>query len=69
MAVGGVNQGSDFELLEPYPEDPVPRCTSEGPETVPTGHRSSEALRGHFRRRNVLVYVDRFVAMVAFHFT
>lgn len=64
MTVGRIDQSAHFELLEPYPEYPIPRRPSERTEPVPACHRLPKGLWSHLRGGHVLIDVHCLVAVV-----
>lgn len=64
IAVGGVDQGSHFELIEFQTQHPVSWCSPEAPKSIPTGHRSIPVEARHLWRWDIHVDVHRFIAVV-----
>ncbi len=64
LAIRCIHQCTNFELFETQSQHPVSWCTTKTTKTIPTCHRTTTILICHFRRRNVLVDVNSFIAMI-----
>lgn len=62
-----VHELADFEFLEPYPQDPIPRRSAKRSEPVPAGHGPTYRLRRHLRTRHIFVYIYSFITMITLH--
>lgn len=67
MAGGGIHQHSNFELLEPYPKDPVTWRPAEWTEAIPACHWSADVIGRHLRTWHIFVDVHCFITVVSFH--
>jgi hypothetical protein len=67
MAVSGVHECTNFELLESDAKNPVARGTTERPEAVPTSHGLPYVLWSHIRAGDIFIDVNCLVAVVALH--
>ncbi|KAF7266555.1 hypothetical protein GWI33_020063 [Rhynchophorus ferrugineus] len=64
FAMAAIQQGSHFEFVKLYPQDPVLRRASKRSEPIPACHGFAEIVVCHLWTSDILINIHRFITVV-----